>query len=392
MGSVPTFSEQIATQVAVWPGVEVDRSEVGEVAFKVGPRELGHLHGEHAAHFSFPPVLWRELHEQGRITSHPVFPGKTGPAACRIDDDADVRDVVVLLRMNYERIVDAARRPGVRGLTCGRSCSRRSGRPDVLVPTDVPAPTVGAGQVLIDVELANVTFVETQVRAGHPPDPAMTPGSADDPRQRGRWRRGRGRRRHRSVAPRRPVVTSTGGSGGYAEQVAVDAGGVLRVPDDLGMAEAVALLADGRTAALLVEAAAVVDGETVLVEAAGGGVGTLLVQLAGRRGARVVGAAGGARKLALARELGVDATVDYRDPEWPERVRTELSDGVDVAFDGVGGTIGRAAFELVRDGGRFVPFGMASGEFARTPRRGRGPPARAASSTWVHRRRRTSLG
>ncbi len=136
------------------------------------------------------------------------------------------------------------------------------------------------------------------------------------------------------------------------------------MPDDLGMAEAVALLADGRTAALLVEAAAVADGETVLVEAAGGGVGTLLVQLAGRRGARVVGAAGGARKLALARELGADATVDYRDPEWPERVRAELSDGVDVAFDGVGGAIGRAAFALVRDGGRFVPFGMASGEFA----------------------------
>jgi len=105
MGSVTTFSEQIAAQVGAWPGVEVDRSEAGEVAFKVGPRELGHLHGEHAAHFSFPPAVWRELHEQDRITPHPVFPGKTGPAARRIDDDTDVRDVVVLLRVNYERIV-----------------------------------------------------------------------------------------------------------------------------------------------------------------------------------------------------------------------------------------------------------------------------------------------
>jgi len=111
MGSVTTFSEQIAAQVGAWPGVEVDRSEAGEVAFKVGPRELGHLHGEHAAHFSFPPPVWRELHEQDRITPHPVFPGKTGPAARRIDDDTDVRDVVVLLRMNYERIVARHGRP-----------------------------------------------------------------------------------------------------------------------------------------------------------------------------------------------------------------------------------------------------------------------------------------
>ena len=238
------------------------------------------------------------------------------------------------------------------------------GPPDVLVPTEVPAPAVGAGQVLIDVELANVTFVETQVRAGNPPNPAMTPALPTIPGNGvGGVVVAVGDGTDRSLLGAR-VVTSTGGSGAYAEQVAVDAGGVLRVPDDLGMAEAVALLADGRTAALLVEAAAVVDGETVLVEAAGGGVGTLLVQLARRRGARAVGAAGGARKLALARELGADATVDYRDPEWPERVRAEVADGVDVAFDGVGGAIGRAAFELVRDGGRFVPFGMASGEFA----------------------------
>jgi luciferase-like monooxygenase len=105
MSTPPTFSEQIAEQVASWKGVEVDRGEVGEIAFTVGPRELGHLHGDHAAHFSFPPPVWRQLHAQDRITPHPVFPGKTGPAARRIDDDADVRDVVELFRMNYERIV-----------------------------------------------------------------------------------------------------------------------------------------------------------------------------------------------------------------------------------------------------------------------------------------------
>jgi NADPH2:quinone reductase len=223
---------------------------------------------------------------------------------------------------------------------------------------------VGAGQVLIDVEFTNVTFVETQVRSGHPPNPAMAPrlptipgngvggtvaavGAGVDAALRGAR-----------------IITSTGGSGAYAEQVAVDAGGLVRVPDGLGMAEAVALLSDGRTAALLVDAAGIVAGETVLVEAAGGGVGTLLVQLARGRGARVLAAAGSDGKRALARDLGADATVDYGKQGWSERVRAELSSGVDVAFDGVGGAIGTAAFTLVRDGGRFLPFGMASGEFA----------------------------
>jgi NADPH2:quinone reductase len=238
------------------------------------------------------------------------------------------------------------------------------GPPDVLVATEVAEPTAGAGQVLIDVEFANVTFVETQLRAGHAPNPAMAPALPVIPGNGvGGIVAALGAGTDQSLLGAR-VVTSTGGAGGYAARVAVDADGLFRVPDGLGLAEAVALLADGRTAALLVEAARIADGEMVLVEAAGGGVGTLLVQLVGRRGARVVAAAGGARKLALARDLGADATVDYRDPAWPEQVRTELADGVDAVFDGVGGAIGRAAFDLVRDGGRFVPFGMASGEFA----------------------------
>jgi NADPH:quinone reductase len=125
----------------------------------------------------------------------------------------------------------------------------------------------------------------------------------------------------------------------------------------------VALLADGRTAISLIRAARVRAGETALVEAAAGGVGSLLVQLALAAGARVVAAAGGERKLRVARELGADETVDYTEPGWTERVR----DGVDVVFDGVGGEIGRAAFELVRPGGRFCAFGLASGAFTEIP-------------------------
>jgi NADPH:quinone reductase len=85
------------------------------------------------------------------------------------------------------------------------------------------------------------------------------------------------------------------------------------------MAGAVALLADGRTAEMLMDLARPQAAETVLVEAAAGGVGSVLVQLARRSGARVIAAAGGERKLAVATELGADTAVDYRDVEWREQ-------------------------------------------------------------------------
>jgi NADPH:quinone reductase-like Zn-dependent oxidoreductase len=86
------------------------------------------------------------------------------------------------------------------------------------------------------------------------------------------------------------VVTSTGGSGGYAQRVAVEASALFEVPEGLALDAAVALLADGRTATGLVRAAAIKPGERVLVEAAAGGVGSLLVQLAKAAGAEVIGA------------------------------------------------------------------------------------------------------
>ena len=157
----------------------------------------------------------------------------------------------------------------------------------------------------------------------------------------------------------RRVVTSTGGAGGYAEKVAVDAASLVPVPDGLALDVAVALLADGRTATMLVDAAGVRGGDRVLVEAAAGGVGTLIVQLAHAAGARVIGAAGGERKLALATSLGADTAIDYTEPGW-ERA----AGPVDVVFDGVGGAIARAAFGLLGHGGRMVSFGLASGTWS----------------------------
>jgi Family of unknown function (DUF5519) len=100
-----TASEQITTEVTSWPGVSAGPGRRGEFAFRVGRREIGHLHGDHAAHFSFPKEIWADLFEQGRVVHHPVFPGRPGPAARRIEGEADVRDVIQLLRLNYDRVV-----------------------------------------------------------------------------------------------------------------------------------------------------------------------------------------------------------------------------------------------------------------------------------------------
>jgi hypothetical protein len=105
MTTTQTPSERITEEVTSWPGVVAGPGARGEFAFKVGRREIGHLHGNHALHTGFPKAVWKELHEEGRIDYHPVFPGKPGYAARRIETEDDVRDVIALLRLNYERAV-----------------------------------------------------------------------------------------------------------------------------------------------------------------------------------------------------------------------------------------------------------------------------------------------
>jgi NADPH:quinone reductase len=230
---------------------------------------------------------------------------------------------------------------------------REFGPPEVLEPAEVEEVRAGPDDVVIEVEVANVTFVETQVRAGRPPHPSMLPAlPAILGNGVGGTVAGTGRR----------VVASLNGTGGYAERAISPASRLIEVPDVLAVRDAVALLADGRTALALAGRAGLQAGETVLIEAAGGGVGTLLVQIARNAGARVVALAGHPRKLALARDLGADLTADYRRDGWERQVRDAVGQ-VDVVFDGVGGDIGLAAFGLLGAGGRFCPFGMASGSF-----------------------------
>ncbi len=240
---------------------------------------------------------------------------------------------------------------------------RAFGPPQVLEVAEVPDPLPGPGEVTIDVELAGVTFVETQVRAGRPPSPRMLPRL---PAILGNGVGGKVSATGPEVSGDligRQVITSLSGTGGYAERVVAAAARLTEVPPELALRDAVALLADGRTAMGLVRRAGLRAGDIVVVEAAAGGVGSLLVQLARGAGARVVALASSERKLAMARELGADLAVSYASDGWADRVRDAAGE-VDVVFDGVGGEIGLAAFRLLRPGGRFMLFGMASGGFA----------------------------
>lgn len=105
MNGAQTAGERITEEVTSWPGVTAGPGRRGEFSFKLGGREIGHLHGSHSAHFSFPKRVWQELFEQGRIGYHPVFPGRPGFGARRIETADDVDDVVALMRLNYDRIV-----------------------------------------------------------------------------------------------------------------------------------------------------------------------------------------------------------------------------------------------------------------------------------------------
>ncbi|MET0134411.1 MAG: zinc-binding dehydrogenase [Kibdelosporangium sp.] len=231
------------------------------------------------------------------------------------------------------------------------------GGPDVLRLRQVPDPLPGPGQVLVDVRFAGITFVEAQIRSGYgpfrPPLPRV-PGNGVGGRIV-------------SVGPGvdaglvgAQVVTTTGGTGGYAELAVASAEDVVPVPSGVALRDAVALLADGRTALLLHSAAAVKAGEQVLVLAAAGGLGSLLVQLAVSSGARVVGAARGKASLIIG--LGAEHVVDYSRPDWAQQV-VSASGGVDVVFDGVGGPVGAQALTTIRSGGRISIHGMASGSY-----------------------------
>jgi Family of unknown function (DUF5519) len=106
MASQQAPSRRITDEVTSWSGVTAGPGSRGEFAFSVGRRQIGHLHGDRVAHFGFPPAVGAALREEGRVGPHPVAPEKPAWAAREIRDDDDVRDVIALLRLNYDRVVE----------------------------------------------------------------------------------------------------------------------------------------------------------------------------------------------------------------------------------------------------------------------------------------------
>ncbi|MGD0809245.1 MAG: zinc-binding dehydrogenase [Acidimicrobiales bacterium] len=238
------------------------------------------------------------------------------------------------------------------------------GGPEVLEVGKADEPVAGHGQVVVDVSDVPLLFVDTQIRSGKardwfPTEPPYVPGAGVA---------GKVSSVGEGVGADwvgRPVVASAAEGGGYVERAVVAVDDLIAVPEGLSVAEAAALLHDGRTAVGLMDQAHLSPEEWVLVLGSGGGLGSLLVQLAHSSGARVIGAARGKQKLDLAQELGADAVVDYSQSGWPEQVLGITGGvGADVVFDGVGGETGEAAFEITAPGGRFSAHGAPSGGFA----------------------------
>ena len=111
-GNEPSPSQRIIEEVISWRGVTAGFGERGEFAFKVAGREIGHLHGDRAAHFLFDLQTRAALKEAGRVTDHPIFPSHPRLAARRMKTDDDVEDVIALMRLNYRAAMD--RPPQVR--------------------------------------------------------------------------------------------------------------------------------------------------------------------------------------------------------------------------------------------------------------------------------------
>ncbi|RKS07835.1 NADPH2:quinone reductase [Nocardiopsis sp. Huas11] len=225
------------------------------------------------------------------------------------------------------------------------------GGPEVLVPTELPDPEPGPGQILVDVTRAGVNYADTHQAENSylaPSSLPMVPGA--------------------EVAGRAPdgrrVVALTSG-GGYAERTVADPAMCFDVPDGVSDEDALALVVQGATAWVLLRRTARMDpGESVVVHAAAGGVGTLAVQLAKAFGAgRVIAVASSEAKRKYALDLGADAAVDSAAPDMTAAL-IEANEGrrVDIVLDMVGGRVTDESVRALAPFGRLAFYGMASRE------------------------------
>ena len=233
------------------------------------------------------------------------------------------------------------------------------GGTNVLNATQLPRPEAPPGQVLVKVAAAGINFADLMARAGQYP-PAPKPPFIPGLEVAGTVE-----------AVGTGVIHLTPGArvfgltqfGGYAEYAVLPAAQAIPLPDGIDFGVATALLVQGLTAYFLLEDAPLRHGESVLVNAAAGGVGSLAVQIARLKGAgTVVGTASTEEKRHfVTRELGATTAVDYTKPGWAAEVRAATGgNGADVFLDATGEVAGEG-FDTIADGGRWLFYGAQSG-------------------------------
>lgn len=260
------------------------------------------------------------------------------------------------------------------------------GPPEVLRAEEIDNPRPGPGEVVIEVHAIGVIYAETQVRSGKMARFGLA--HPDFPYTFGRDVAGViveiGEGVDESMLGRRVAASTKEGVGGYAERAVVSASGVpapsqarhavwsclVPIPNGLDYEGAAALMGQGRTALAVARTAGVRAGDSVLVTAAGGAVGSILMQVARAEGAtQVIGAARGEAKLEMAKSIGADLVVDYSERGWEEKVLAGTEGrGVNLVFDAVGGEVAQAAYATAADGdSKIVVYGLSSGELADLP-------------------------
>lgn len=235
------------------------------------------------------------------------------------------------------------------------------GGPEVLEVREVDAPVPGHGEVLIDVIAAGLNRADVQQRRGfYPPPPGVSeiPGLEVSGRIAGF---GPGVTKAFSVGDK--VVALLAG-GGYAEQVAVPAEQVLRIPDGVDVVTAASLPEVAATVySNLIMTAQLQAGETVLIHGATGGIGTMAIQLAKAFGAKVATTAGTAEKVGTATAfLGADIAINYTEEDFPESLRRQNDGkGADVILDVVGAKYLAQNVDALADYGRLIVIGLQGG-------------------------------
>jgi NADPH:quinone reductase len=238
------------------------------------------------------------------------------------------------------------------------------GGPEVLVYEEVADPEPGPGQLRIDSRAAGVHLLDTTFRSGDRNGPYPLPPLPMIP---GREAAGIvdavGEGVDASWIGKRVVAHLGFASGGYAEKAVREVENVHEIPEGAGFAEAIAMIGTGRTALMVLSVGPVTADDVVIVPAAAGGIGTLLVQAAKNAGAYVVGLAGGPDKVRRVAASGADAAIDYKAEDWTSVLDKALEGReATLLFDSVGGETGRAAFDRLGFGGRMVVFGWSAGK------------------------------